>query len=264
MLHVVRSELVRLGQRRALLIWFGLMVLFAIMINAVMATVVGESGTGSLPTPGVAFPTRAELESPSGLMAGLSAASSMFGIVTLSFWAWFTAQDYSSGLIRLLVAAEPRRWRLLAGKVVALVLVTAIATTVAAAANLFAAPIVGASGVATSAWATDAPRVVAETWAHAYLTQLVWGVLGLAVALLSRSAVVAVAVGAGYVLLVEPLVKMTGGVPSDWLLGSTLNAIASGGTASVPFPTALSLGVVYVLAALALAGAVFTRRDVTD
>lgn len=264
MLHVVRSELTRLGQRRTLLAWFGLMALFALMINAVMASVVGQAGASGLPTPGVAFPTRQELESPSGVMAGLSAASSMFGVVTLSFWAWFTAQDYSSGLIRLLVAAEPRRWRLLAGKVVALLLVTAIATTVAAVANLMAAPMVGASGISTAAWGTDAPSIVAQAWAHTYLSQIVWGVLGLAIAVVSRSAVVAVAIGAGYVLLVESMLKMADGVPSDWLLGSTLNAIASGGTASVSFSAALALGAAYVIVGLTLAGLVLTRRDVTD
>lgn len=264
MLHVVRSELTRLGQRRTLLVWFGLMAVFAFMINAVMASVAGPAGAGGLPTPGVAFPTRQELESPSGVVAGLSAASSMFGVVTLSFWAWFTAQDYSSGLIRLLVAAEPRRWRLLAGKVVALLLVTAIATTVAALANLMAAPMVGASGISTDAWGTDAPAIVAQAWAHAYLSQIVWGVLGLAIAVASRSAVVAVAVGAGYVLVVESMLKMANGMPSDWLLGSTLTAIASGGTASVPFSAALALGAAYVVVALALAGLVLARRDVTD
>jgi ABC-type transport system involved in multi-copper enzyme maturation permease subunit len=264
MLHVVRSELTRLGQRRTLLVWFGLMAVFALMINAVMASVVGQAGAGGLPTPGVAFPTRQELEAPSGVMAGLSAASSMFGVVTLSFWAWFTAQDYSSGLIRLLVAAEPRRWRLLAGKVVALLLITAIATTVAAVANLMAAPMVGASGISTAAWGTDAPSIVVQAWAHTYLSQIVWGVLGLAIAVVSRSAVVAVAIGAGYVLLVESMLKMANGVPSDWLLGSTLNAISSGGTASVSFSAALALGIVYVIVGLALAGVVLTRRDVTD
>jgi ABC-type transport system involved in multi-copper enzyme maturation permease subunit len=264
MLHVVRSELTRLGQRRTLLVWFGLMAVFAFMINAVMASVVDQAGASGLPTPGVAFPTRQELESPSGVVAGLSAASSMFGVVTLSFWAWFTAQDYSSGLIRVLVAAEPRRWRLLAGKVVALLLVTAIATTVAAVANLMAAPMVGASEISTDAWGTDAPSVVAQAWAHTYLSQIVWGVLGLAIAVASRSAVVAVAIGAGYVLVVESMLKMANGMPSDWLLGSTLNAIASGGTSSVPFSAALALGAAYVIVGLALAGLVLARRDVTD
>lgn len=264
MLNVIRSELTRLGQRRTLLIWFGLMAAFAFMINAVMASVASQGGMGNLPAPGVSFPTREELERPSGVMAGLSAASNMFGIVTLSLWAWFTAQDYSSGLIRLLVAAEPRRWRLLAGKVGALLLATALATTVAAVANLMAAPIVGASGISTAAWGTDAASVVATAWGHMYLSQIVWGVLGLAIAVISRSAVVAVAIGAGYVLLAETMLKMAGGVPSEWLLGSTLNAIASGGTTAVSFATALALGTGYVIVGLVIAGFVLTRRDVTD
>jgi ABC-2 type transport system permease protein len=262
--RVVRSELTRLGQRRILLTWFGLMALFAVMINTVMVTVVGDSSASALPSPGVTFPTRAELEASSGVMAGLSAASNMFGIVTLSMWAVFTAQDYSSGLIRLLVAGEPRRWRLLAGKVLALLGVTALATTAAALANGMAVPMVGASGIDTSAWGTDVLAVIGEAWINLYLSLVVWGVLGLVIAVLTRSAVGAVAIGIGYVLVLESLIKMTGDAPSDLLLGTTLNAIASGGTAAVSFGSALALGGVYVIVGLVLAGAVFTRRDVTD
>jgi ABC-type transport system involved in multi-copper enzyme maturation permease subunit len=264
MLHVVRSELTRLGQRRTMLVWFGLMALFAVMVNTVMATVVGDSAASSLPSPGVSFPTLAELESPAGVMAGLSAASNLLGIVTLSVWATFTAQDYSSGLIRLLVAGEPRRWRLLAGKVVALLGVTALATTVAVVANAMAAPIVGASGMDTSAWGTDVVAVVGEAWANLYLSLAAWGVLGLVIAVLTRSAMAAVAIGVGYVLVVESLIEMIDGAPSDWLLGTTLNAIASGGTSAQSYGTALALGAAYVIVGLVLAGAVFTRRDVTD
>ena len=117
MLAAVRSELTRLRQPRLLVTWFGLMTLFALMINTVMVTFV--SGGESLPpgAPGVAFPTFAEMESPSGLMAGLAAASNKYpASLALSMWAVVTAGDYGSGLIRLLVAAEPRRWPLLAGK----------------------------------------------------------------------------------------------------------------------------------------------------
>jgi ABC-2 type transport system permease protein len=264
MLNVVRSELTRLDQRRSLLIWFGLMALFAVMVNTVMATVVGDDSAANLPSPGVTFPTRAELEAPSGVMAGLSAASNMLGIVTLSFWAMFTAQDYSSGLIRLLVAGEPRRWRLLAGKVVALLGVTTLATTAAAVANVMAAPLVGASGISTAAWGTDVVSVVGEAWINLYTSLVVWGVLGLVIAVLTRSAMVAVAIGVGYVLVVESLIKMIGGTPSDWMLGTTLNAIASGGTTAMSFGSALTLAVAYVIVGLVLAGAVLTRRDVTD
>jgi ABC-type transport system involved in multi-copper enzyme maturation permease subunit len=265
MLAAVRSELTRLGQPRLLATWFGLTALFAAMVNMVMVTFV--AGGGSLPpgAPGVAFPSLAEMESPSGLMAGLSAASNMFGIVTLSLWAVATATDYSSGLIRLLVAAEPRRWRLVAGKVVALVVVTAAATTIAAIVNVVAVmPAAQAAGIATAAWGTDLVEVVATAWLNLFLSLCVWGVLGLAIAVLARSAAVALAIGVGYVLVVESLIKMVGDAPSDWLLGTTLNAVASGGTETVAYGTALALALGYVTLGLAFAGTVFVRRDVTD
>jgi len=189
----------------------------------------------------------------------------MFGIVTLSLWAVVTAGDYSSGLIRLLVAAEPRRWRLLAGKVVALVIVTAAATTVAAIVNVFAVmPAAGAAGISTAAWGTDLVSVVGSAWTNLFLALCVWGVLGLVIAVLARSAAVAISIGVGYVLVVESLVKMVKDAPADWLLGTTLGAVASGGTATVAYGTALALALGYVTLGLVLAGVVFVRRDVTD
>ena len=265
MIAVVRSELTRLRQPRLLVTWFGLMALFAMMINTIMVTFV--TGGASLPpgAPGVAFPTLAEMESPSGVMAGLGAAASMFGVVTLSLWAVATASDYSSGLIRLLVAAEPRRWRLLAGKVGALLIVTAAATTVAAIVNVLAVmPAAGAAGISTAAWGTDLIAVIASAWVNLYLSLCVWGVLGLVIAVLTRSAAVAISIGVGYVLVVESLVKLLKDVPSDWLLGTTLGAVASGGTEAVAYGTALALALGYVTLGLVIAGAVFTRRDVTD
>lgn len=265
MIAAIRSELTRLRQPRLLLAWFGLMALFAMLVNTIMVTFV--SGGGSLPpgAPGVAFPTLAEMESPSGLMAGLAAASNMFGIVTLSLWAVVTAGDYSSGLVRLLVAAEPRRWPLLAGKVVALVIVTAAATTVATVVDVFTVmPAAQAAGISTAAWGADPLSVMAAAWTNLFLALCVWGVVGLVIAVLARSAAVAISIGVGYVLVVESLVKMVKDVPSDWLLGSTLGAVASGGTETIAYGTAITIALGYVTLGLIVAGVVFIRRDVTD
>lgn len=265
MVAVIRSELSRLRQPRLLVSWFGLMALFAVMVNTIMVSVVADGGSLPPGAPGVTFPSRVELEAPAGMMAGLASASNLFGVVTLSFWAVATAVDYSSGLIRLLVAAEPRRWRLLAGKVVALLLVTAAATTVAALANILAAgPSAGAAGLSIGAWGTDPIGVIAGAWVNLFLALVVWGVLGLVIAVLARSSAIAIAIGIGYVLVVESLVKMVGNAPSDWLLGTTLTAVARGGTASVPQGTALALALAYVTIGLLLAVVVFARRDVTD
>ena len=65
-------------------------------------------------------------------------------------------------------------------------------------------------------------------------------------------------------LVVESIVKLAIGDESDWLVGSTLNAIAAGGTASLAYDAALALGAAYVVLGLAAATVVVVRRDVTD
>ena len=97
-----------------------------------------------------------------------------------------------------------------------------------------------------------------------YLSLCVWGVLGLVIAVLARSAAAAISIGVGYILVVESLVKMVGDTPSDWLLGSTLNAVAEGGTEAIAYGTAVALALAYVTLGLGIASVVFTRRDVTD
>ena len=265
MIAIVHSELLRLRRRSLLAAWFGLTASFAIMINFVMFSTAGKGASLPPGAPGVAFPNAAVLAGPDGLVAGLAAASSMFGVVTLSLWAGAAATDYSSGLIRLLVSAQPHRWRLLIGKVVALTAVTAVATTVAMAVCLLvAAPAAGAAGISTAAGGTHPVSTIASAWLNAFAAQLAWGVLGLVIAVLSRSSTVAIAVGVGYVLVVESVVKMAIGGSADWLLGSTLNAVASGGTATLAYGSALGLAIVHVTVGLVLASAVVTRRDITD
>jgi ABC-2 type transport system permease protein len=262
---VVSSELVRLVRPRMLIAWFALMALFAFMVNTVMFSAAGDAGTLPAGAPGVVFSDAAALATPEGLVAGLAAASSMFGVVTLSFWAVAMATDYSSGLIRLLVAAQPHRWRLLAGKVIALLLVTAVAAAVATIANVLAAlPAAQAAGIPVDTWPAGAAANVAQAYGNAFLALSVWGILGLVLAVLARSSAVAISVGVGYVLVVEPVITMAANDASDWLLGGTLTALANGGNATVSHGTAAALGMLYVVVGLTLATVVFTRRDVTD
>jgi ABC-2 type transport system permease protein len=265
MLAAARSELVRMRRPGILLGWFGLTALFAVMVNTVMFTTVSRGAALPPGAPGVSFPSLEALAGRDGIAAGLSSASSMFGLVTLSFWALLTATDYSSGLIRLLVSAQPRRWKLLLGKVAALVALTAAATAVATIFNVIAAvPSAGAAGVSTNAWWSSPVTVLAGAWANAMAAQLVWGIVGLALAVAGRSAAFAIASGAGYLLLVESIVKMGMNGNTDWLPGSTLAALANGGTPSMTYGSALGLGIAYAAVGLAVTAAIVIRRDVTD
>lgn len=265
MMPALRSELLRLRRRSVLLGWFGLTAVFAVLINTVLYANAATSSSAAARGPGVVFPPLAVLQAPEGLVAGLGSASSILGVVTLSFWALTTATDYSTGLIRVLVAAQPQRWRLLVGKVAALAAATVAATTVALVANILAAPVwARAAGVATQRWSEHPASTVMTGWLHLYLALLVWGVLGLALAVTTRSAAVAISTGVGYVLVVETVVASAVTAARDWLPGSTLTALAQGGTATVAYPRALLLGVLYTGGAMTFATLLVNRRDVTD
>ncbi len=165
----------------------------------------------------------------------------------------------------MLVAAEPRRWRLVLGKWVALAAVTAAATLVALVVNLAVAP-----GAASSAalepteWGTDIAAVALGAALDLYLALLVWGTIGLALAVLTRSAGIAIGVGVGWVLLLECVIAAAVEEVSDWLPGATIGALATGGSSSIAYGTALALGAAYIAVAMVATLITSTRRDITD
>lgn len=265
MIGVVRSELLRLRRRSLLIGWFGLIVMFAVLVNFVMFQVVEQSAAAPDNGPGVTFPSAATLLGPDGIVSGLGAAASFFGVVTLSFWALATAGDYSTGLVRVVVAAEPRRWRLLLGKWIALALVTALTSVAALVVTLIVAPVAAqAGGYSPDSWGDGIASVLVGAIVHLYLSLLVWGSIGLALATLTRSAGIAIGVGVGYVLLVEAVISAIASDIADWLPGSVLTDLAQGGSDSVSFATACLLGAAYVAVAVGGSVLVFGRREVTD
>lgn len=263
--NVIASELVRLRRRSILLGWLGLTALFAVLINFVMFQVVKQGAAPSQNGPGVSFPSPAQLLSSHGIVAGLGAASSFFGVIALSFWALASASDYSTGWIRIMAAAEPRRWALLVGKWIALAVLTAAATIVALIVNLIAAPgAAAAGGYKPTAWGDDLPAALGSAAGNLYLSLLVWGTIGLALATITRSAGIAIGIGLGYVLLLESIIKAAVSSADQWLPGVTINALANGGNTDLGYHAALVLGLVYILMTAGASFAVFRRRDITD
>ena len=140
-----RCEWTRLKSRNYILGGIGLMAALGLIVTFI-AFFTATGGSAMAP-PGGPTVSVATLEASDGMFAGLRLAANMWGIVALVVWAIFASSDYSNGLIRLLVQAQPNRLRLLGGKVTALVLFTCIATLVTTVVVLIASPAVaGATG----------------------------------------------------------------------------------------------------------------------
>ncbi len=259
MLRVLKSELIRLIRPSFIAGGIGGMAAFGAISTVIGFAAAGKSGAG----PGQYIPTEAALAAPDGYAAGLMLAANLIGIITLSFWAIATASDYSTGLIRLLAQAEPRRWRLIVGKVLALTLYTLVGTLAATLAAYATAQVCAlVFDVSTAAWTDVAPTLL-ESFRNLALSASVWGVLGLVIALLTQSSGVAVAVGIGYLVVFENMIVAVVSDASDWLLGATLTALAAGGTPGISFESALQLGAAYLVGGILIAIVVMHFREIT-
>jgi ABC-2 type transport system permease protein len=258
------SELVKLLRPGVIGGWLGLTLMFSVIVNVFVFSSPAEPGASGPQPGGAGFPTLAELTASDGFIVSLGGAATLLGVVTLAFWASNVGSDYSSGLIRLMVQGQPHRLRLLFGKVLALVTMTAVVTAagvvVSAGAAYAMAPL---TDVSTDAWSNVSSELL-SAWLNVFASCLVWGVLGLTLAIVSRSAVVAISIGVGYVLVVEAIVTVVAGDASDWLPGSILSTVAAGGTATVGYLAALAMGAGYAVLGLAVSGVTFSRRDVTS
>jgi ABC-type transport system involved in multi-copper enzyme maturation permease subunit len=263
MSRIIRSELVRLKRRSFVLGWIGLTAVMALITNLFVFQSASEGTRGG--GPGADFPTLAQLVQPGGLVAPIAAAVSLLGVISLVFWALATTGDFTSGVVRLTAQAEPRRWRLVVGKAIALLMWTVLAATVAMVVTLLVAwPMAGAFDVSTAAWSTDLVGNVASTWLNLFLALAAWGMLGLVVGMLTRSSGAAIGIGVGYALLFEPLLGSFASGVADKLPANVLSAVASGGNANLAYGAALALGAGYAALGLGAATATFARRDISD
>lgn len=256
------SELVRLQRRSVLLGWVGAVVGFTLLATMLTLRRIGEGGGGQGPE---ASFTLAQLSSPEGMAMILGVAATFLGVLTLGLFATLLANDYAQGTIRTYLVEQPRRLRLLAGKLLALSSFSALAIVMASvlgsALGLALAP---GQGVDTSEWLTgEGIWALAGGIGNLILASLGWGMIGALLAVLIRAPAPAVAAGVAYALPVEMLLASAWEDAARWLPRGLLDAVAAGGTSVVSYDRALALAAVYVAVALVTVGVLFTRRDVT-
>jgi len=91
---------------------------------------------------------------------------------------------------------------------------------------------------------------------------MVWGVIGLTLATVTRSAGVSIAAGIGWVVVFETMLQGVATNLADKMPGAMLTALAAGGTSAVGFRTAILLAAVYTLVGLGIAGLITHRREI--
>ncbi|MFT7649861.1 MAG: ABC-2 type transport system permease protein [Candidatus Poriferisodalaceae bacterium] len=239
---------------------------FGVLISIFIVTSTSDgSGAAEAASGPGAFDSAGNLSVPGGFLTALGTTSQLAGIVLLSLWATAAASDYDTGLNRVLVQAQPNRLKLLGGKIIALTGFTVLATAVTTLTITFSArPLARLDGIDTEPWRTDFFPELLSGYVNFLLPSLVWGLIGLFIAVRTRSSGVAIAAGIGYLLVVENLIAIVADDITDFLPGGTLAALAGGGTADLAWAASLGLTLTYGVLAAAGALLIFRKRDITS
>jgi hypothetical protein len=267
MTRALAAELLRLRRPRTLLASVGLLAALAALAAALIVAAAGAGGSRAGGASVSTTVTLAQLSRPDGLATLFSFSGRLLApLLALSLAAWDLGSDYRLGTIRLLLLQEPRRLRLLAGKLAALLLLVAVALGAALGATGLVGALLGsARGTHPVAWAHAAGAAAsARALGNALALSAGWAAAGALLAVVTRSSVAALGIGLGWLLAAENLVAAAWDGARRWLPGHVLAAVGAGGGADLAYARAGALAAAYVAGMLALAGVVYRRRDVTD
>jgi ABC-2 type transport system permease protein len=256
------SEWLKLRRPAMLLGGVGTIVGFAVLTVTLTFTTASTTPGDEGPGQGL---TLAQLAAADGLVRTVGGAAELIGVVALAVFATSIAGEYAQGTLRNLLVRQPRRVRLLAGKLLALGSFASLAVVLAGvAATLTALVVAPSQDIATAAWFTsDGWAALGSGLGNLLLATVGWGLLGAPLALLLRSPAAAVGAGVAYALPFELLVSAAWDSGARWLPGQLLETLAEGGAATVTYGRAALLLAVYGVLAVVAGTTLFTRRDVT-
>jgi ABC-2 type transport system permease protein len=266
MRRVVASEWVKLRRKGMLAALGGVIAVIVLGTIITILTVSSSTSTktsGGGPFGGKTSISFAQMASSHGLADALGNSGTLLGVIIMGVVAASVAGEFSTGTLRNLLLREPRRARLLLGKLLGLASAITLAVVVAAVFAAGAAVIAASGkGLPIHAWGSGS-GVGAALGAVAELifATLGWGALGAILAIVFRSPVVAVVVGVVYALPLESIIGAIGSSVGRWLPGKLLAALAAGGNSTASLTAASWTVAVYAIVAIGLALTIFTRRD---
>jgi ABC-2 type transport system permease protein len=262
MIATIRAEFVKLLRRRVLVITAVITAVFSVA-SAAIVLISADAGVRRVVSGrGV---TVESLSNAGGGTDVFTTAVSFAGVFVFVVFIGLFAMEFSRGTFRTMLMYQPRRIRLLAGKLTALL---AFSAGVLAAAELItwvAARILAPTqDVATGSWVSaDALGQAISDYGSVLFWVSGYAVLGTAIAVIVRSVPLSLAIGIAWAGPFEHIVQDAWGAATRFFPGLLLEAFVAGGTSDVSAQRALVTVAVYLAIAAAIAGTTFARRDVT-
>ncbi len=265
MIRAFRSELLKF-RRWSVLAGSGIMIAATAFIAYLTFHQITSGASGRELTPLTrAFPT------PLGLITVIGQARSLIIVIALIIVTSNIAAEWSQGTLRNLLVREPGRLRLLAGKMLALVLFVTLSLiltlAISAALILVAAH---AQGIATAPWtSSEGIRAFFLLFGNEVLCLVGISLLGMLIAVLARSLGAAVGIALAYVLVPEGIIAMAWQDGSKWFPIRVLNFLPGsvfpadvGPTPPQGYTAALLVALLWIAGFIVMSAVVFRRLDI--
>lgn len=262
MTRIIHAELFRLVRRRTIVATVAGSLLFSVVATLTVFASARPSGGDPSRRSG---PTLAALADDGGGTEAFAVGASFGGFLVFVTFIALLAGEFSGGTFRALVLRNPHRLKVIIGKLVGTLLVAATAVAFAEACtfviSLFVAP---SQDVATTDWlsfggAGDALRDYATVFAGV----AGWAVFGTTLAVIFRSAPIALGVGFAWAGPFENIVVDSWEPGYRFFPGQVLASVIQGGSAELGLGRALLTAVLYTTIAAVATLIIISRRDVT-
>jgi ABC-type transport system involved in multi-copper enzyme maturation permease subunit len=262
MTRIIHAELLRLVRRRTMLVAGAAALLFSTVATlTVFSSAQSSSGIPSRRS----GTTLAALAGNGGGTQAFAVGASFVGFFVFVTFIALLAGEFSGGTFRALLLRDPRRLRIIAGKLVGMLLVAAAMVALIEACTFVMSLIVAPSKhISTASWfSLGGLGAALRDYATVLGGVAGWAVFGTTLAVIFRSAPLALGVGFAWAGPFENIVVDSWHAGYRYFPGQVLASLIRGGTAELGIGRAVLTAVVYTGIAATASLVLVARRDVT-
>ncbi|MCU1351265.1 MAG: putative transporter integral rane protein [Acidimicrobiales bacterium] len=261
MTRVIKAELIRLVRRRTLVVAVAGSVLFSLVATLTVFSSARTSGVASRRSGA----TLADLAGQGGGTKAFAVGASFVGFFVFVTFIALLAGEFSGGTFRALLLRDPHRLRVIVGKLAGLLIVAAAMVALAEACTVvMSLALAPSKHVSTASWFSLASAGAAV---RDYATVLAgvagWAIFGTTLAVIFRSAPLALGVGFAWAGPFENIVVDSWSGGYRFFPGQVLASLIRGGTIELGMGRAVLTATVYAAIAATATLLLVSRRDVT-
>jgi ABC-type transport system involved in multi-copper enzyme maturation permease subunit len=260
--RIIKAELQRLIRRRTLVIAIAGSVLFAVVATLTVFASAKSTGIANSRQGGT---TLARLAASGGATQAFAVGASFAGFLVFVTFIAMVAAEFSGGTFRALLLRDPHRLRVIVGKVIGLLIVAAgVAAMTEVFSIIMSLVLAPTKDISTSAWFSAAGLGDALVdFVTVFAGIAGWAVFGATLAVIFRSAPLALGVGFAWAGPFENIVVDSCDTGYRVFPGQVLGSLIRGGTIELGFARALMTAVLYTGVAATATLFLVSRRDVT-